>query len=318
MRAASAHIRSAAIKPLLAARFNPLSFLQPRKMQYTATKWWTPETTAVVTGANKGIGYCIAKILVQQGLKVVVAARNEQLGLEAAARIQKETGANPSQVLFHTLDISNSNSIAEFASWAKQNLSGGITILVNNAGTAFKGNVFGPVELRSTLATNYYGTADVTEALLPLITPGTGRVVTVSSRAGSLNILKSESLKQRFLQASTKAELKVLLDEFEALVAKGDDAGMAAAGWPRSMYGVSKLALTQYCRVLSVQQAQVKVHACCPGWCQTDMSSKSGPNTAEDGADTPAFLALQPAEETPTGLMWGERKPVDYVSSVPR
>ena len=71
----------------------------------------------------------------------------------------------------------------------------------------------------------------------------------------------------RFLEAHSKEEIDSLVDEFIALVEKGDEAAMAAAGWPKSMYGVSKLAISSYCHLLAgrVEPRGVRVAACCPG-----------------------------------------------------
>jgi carbonyl reductase 1 len=107
-------------------------------------RWWgaaesEAPATAVVTGAAKGIGFEIARALEAQGLRTVVAARNPEAGAAAAAKIAAEKG---SAVLSHQLDITDDASVARFAEWARQEL-GTLHILVNNAGMAFKGNVFG-------------------------------------------------------------------------------------------------------------------------------------------------------------------------------
>lgn len=68
-----------------------------------------------------------------------------------------------------------------FAADFKARHPGGLTVLVNNAGIAFKGNTFGADEADVTLNTNFRGTANVCEALAPLLLPGRGRIVNVSS-----------------------------------------------------------------------------------------------------------------------------------------
>jgi len=78
------------------------------------------------------------------------------------------------------------------------------------------------------------------------------------------------------------------------------------------MYGVSKLGECCLTRVLARDQEQagsgIFVAAICPGWCATDMSSHSGPNTAAQGADTAAWAALAPRGALPTGRFWRQRK----------
>jgi NAD(P)-dependent dehydrogenase (short-subunit alcohol dehydrogenase family) len=94
-------------------------------------KWWDATTVAVVTGSNKGIGYEIARLLAEQGLKTVVTARNVDAGQDAAERIKSATGS--SNVMFHQLDITDAESVDAFADWAESAL-GSVTVLVNNAG----------------------------------------------------------------------------------------------------------------------------------------------------------------------------------------
>eukprot|EP01025_Chloroclados_australasicus_P021997 TRINITY_DN22894_c0_g3_i1.p4 TRINITY_DN22894_c0_g3~~TRINITY_DN22894_c0_g3_i1.p4 ORF type:complete len:116 (-),score=6.83 TRINITY_DN22894_c0_g3_i1:102-449(-) len=78
------------------------------------------------------------------------------------------------------------------------------------------------------------------------------------------------------------------------------------------MYGVSKCAETSYTLWLArvLKDKGISVNAVCPGWCQTEMSSNSGPKTAADGADTPVWLALQ--HPSPTGQFFQERLPFEW------
>ncbi|GFH28642.1 uncharacterized protein HaLaN_27169 [Haematococcus lacustris] len=187
---------------------------------------------------------------------------------------------------------------------------GSLTLLVNNAGMAYKGDVFGLPEATATLATNYFGTVQLTEALLPMMPDHQGRVVTVSSRAGLTSIIRDPNLRQRFSSARTTAEVDALAQEFLAAVQRPEL--LAPQGWPRSMYGVSKLCLSTYCRTLAARMEQrgITVNACCPGWCRTDMSSQGGNKSAAEGADTPVWLALRSPDST--GGLWGERRQLAY------
>ena len=78
-----------------------------------ADKWWSPETVAVVTGANKGIGYHIAGQLGQQGMKVVLTARDPSLGKQAVEKLRNESGLN--NIEFHQLDITKEDTIDDLA-----------------------------------------------------------------------------------------------------------------------------------------------------------------------------------------------------------
>lgn len=139
---------------------------------------WNSSTVAVVTGANKGIGNEIARILATEGLTAVVAARNAELGNTAVAQLK---AALPDATIdFVQLDITDPASVAACAESLKSKY-GKIDILVNNAGTAYKGSIFGADEAAITINCNLKGTRSISEAVIPLMTDG-GRIVNVCSR----------------------------------------------------------------------------------------------------------------------------------------
>lgn len=88
-------------------------------------RWWSSNTIAVVTGANRGIGFEIAHQLALHGLTVILTSRDAAVG-EAAAKVLQEGGLN---VVFHQLDIVDPPSIEAFVEWIKE-IYGGIDILV--------------------------------------------------------------------------------------------------------------------------------------------------------------------------------------------
>ena len=228
------------------------------------------------------------------------------LGQQAVATLRAETGGD---LLFGQLDVTDAASVAAFAAWAEKEL-GHVDALVNNAGIAFKGDTWGASEAKATVDTNYRGTRAVTEALLPLIGRG-GRVVNVCSRAGTSRLVAgSPGLAARWAAVASAADVDALVAEFEAAVADGS---WQAKGWPKSMYGVSKLAEAAYTRVLAgeVGDKGITVAACCPGWVCTDMSSHKGPLSVDQGADTPAWLASD-APASVAGGFWAERKRIEY------
>lgn len=95
-----------------------------------AAAWWTGDTVAVVTGANRGIGHALAAHLAEQGLCVVVTARDEARGQAAAAALRRGAGPPRGAVRFRRLDVADPASIAAFASWLRDEL-GGLDILVS-------------------------------------------------------------------------------------------------------------------------------------------------------------------------------------------
>ncbi|XP_061693716.1 carbonyl reductase [NADPH] 1 isoform X2 [Syngnathoides biaculeatus] len=255
---------------------------------------------AVVTGGNKGIGLAIVRALCEQFRgDVYLTARNEGRGQEAVAALS-DGGL---KVNFHQLDLDDVASIAAAADFFKHKY-GGVDVLVNNAGIAFKvadTTPFG-VQADVTLRTNYFGTRDVLTHFLPLVKAG-GRVVNVSSAVGVHSLkMCSPPLRERFRSDDiTEDELTALMRRFVELARQGQH---KQEGWPEMAYGVSKIGVTTlsmiHARRLSKERPgdQILVNACCPGWVRTDMAGPKAPKTPEEGAVTPVFLALLPAGAT--------------------
>jgi carbonyl reductase 1 len=277
--------------------------------------------TAIVTGANKGIGLEVARLLAERGSATTVVLTSRDEG--RAARAVDLLGRSHPSITFlsRPLDLNDPASIASFADWATDPtgpLSGRIDALVNNAGRAFKGDTWGAEEARLTLQCNYSGTAALTRTLLPCMpaTPAS-RIVNVGSRAGQLRIIQSPDLRARWeaAVAAGPPAIESLVDDFVASIAAGTTAD---AGWPRSMYGVSKLAEAAWTRWLAAGidvsgGGGPAVALVCPGACATDMSSGRGRPAAE-GADTVAWLAS--AEEADGvavhGGFWADRARVEF------
>ena len=143
---------------------------------------------AIVTGSNKGIGFAIVRALCKkfQG-DVYLTSRDEGRGQAAVETLRKE-GLEPK---FHVLDIGNEETIVKLRDFMKEKY-GGIDVLVNNAGIAFKQDATEPfaVQAKVTLQTNYWDNKRACEILFPLLNPG-ARVVNVSSSVGFLGHLIS-------------------------------------------------------------------------------------------------------------------------------
>jgi len=266
---------------------------------------------AVVTGANKGIGFAVVRGLCKQlaDVDVFLTARNESLGQEAVKQLEAE-GLKPK---FHQLDLNDSGSIEKLKTFL-QTSYGGLDILVNNAGMAFKNSATEPFpeQAEVTVNTNFWGTLNVCKSLFPLLRPH-ARVVNVSSRASNMAANKcSDALKQRFLAPDIDmAKVEDLMTEF---VRSAKDGTYSAVGWPESAYGPSKVGVTLMSFVQQKEldkdpREDIIVNACCPGYVDTDMSSHKGPKTIDEGADTLVYLALLPPKATsPRGEFVCERK----------
>nr|XP_012638384.1 carbonyl reductase [NADPH] 1 [Microcebus murinus] len=266
---------------------------------------------ALVTGANKGIGFAVARDLCRQfSGDVVLTARDVARGQAAVKQLQAE-GLSPR---FHQLDIDDPQSIRALRDFLRKEY-GGLDVLVNNAGIAFKVADTTPFHIQAevTLKTNFFGTQDVCTELLPLIKPQ-GRVVNVSSTV-SLRALKncSPELQQKFRSETiTEEELVGLMNKFVEDTKKGVH---QKEGWPNTAYGVSKIGVTVLSRIqarkLSEQRKGDKIllNACCPGWVRTDMAGPKATKSPEEGAETPVYLALLPPDaEGPHGQFISEKK----------
>lgn len=75
---------------------------------------------------------------------------------------------------------------------------------------------------------------------------------------------------------------------------------------------MSKLAVIAYTKVLAREEQGILVNACCPGYCDTDMTSHKGPRPPEEGARTPVALALLPQGSRTTGEFWENEKPSQW------
>ena len=98
----------------------------------------------------------------------------------------------------------------------------------------------------------------------------------------------------------TLAKLNNLCNNFINAVKDGT---YKEKGWGTSCYGTSKVALIALSNIMAKEEKSngIKINACCPGYCDTDMSSHKGPRPAEKGAETPVYLALGIKNDGPTG-----------------
>ncbi|XP_071709034.1 (+)-neomenthol dehydrogenase-like [Rutidosis leptorrhynchoides] len=268
---------------------------------------------AVVTGANKGIGFEICKQLASNGVKVVLTSRDEKRGLDALENF-KGTNLND-LVIFHQLDVVDPASVASLAQFVK-NQFGKLDILVNNAGIngvlmdeeAFRASreanglqtglqtmfIESNESVVQCLQTNYYGAKRMVEHFLPLLElSDSPRIVNVSSSMGKLKDLKNKMANGILCDVENLTEEKI--DKvFNVYLNDFKDGMLETKRWPTTLssYIISKAALNGYTRILAKKYTILFVNCVCPGFVKTDINYNTGILSVEEGAETPVKIAL--------------------------
>ncbi|PSL08097.1 short-subunit dehydrogenase [Haloactinopolyspora alba] len=222
--------------------------------------------TALVTGANKGIGFAIAQDLGTAGFRVAVGARDDARREDAVQRLRAD-GVDAFGV---ALDVTSDDSVAAAATAIEQ-AAGRLDVLVNNAGIGGRTDdgAQDPTTLdldvvRAVLDTNVFGVVRVTNAMLPLLRRSDSpRIVNMSSDMGSLTL-------QTGPQLAAYAPSKSMLNSLTA----------------------------QYARRLA--DTNIIVNAACPGYVSTDFTGHNGSRTPEQGAAIATRLASLP-DDGPRG-----------------
>ena len=228
--------------------------------------------TALITGANKGIGLETSRQLGRQGITVLLGTRDARKGEAAAAELRKE-GIDAHSI---DLDVSKSESIRRAAETLERDF-GRLDILVNNAGVMKheKGEKVSEQTMgawRETFDTNVFGLIETTQAFLPLLRKSeAGRIVNLSSILGSIA-----------LHAKPGSPIY-------------DNKSVSA-------YNVSKAAVNAYTVQLAyeLKDTKIKVNAAHPGWVKTEMGGEGAVMEIVDGAKTSVALATLP-EDGPHG-----------------
>ena len=214
---------------------------------------------ALVTGANKGIGFEVARQLARKGFHVFLGTRDEEAGRAAVEKLQNE-----GESTFVKIDIASAESIARAAKeFSRQ--SDRLDALVNNAGILLdedkdilkiSGETF-----EKTVRTNTLGPLLVSQAFVPLLKKSAApRIVNVSSQGGQLE--------------------------------------GGADGWAPA-YCISKTALNGVTSQLAAALPKFAVNSVCPGWVRTDMGGANATRSVEEGASGIVWLAADaPQTET--------------------
>lgn len=224
---------------------------------------------AIVTGANRGIGYQVARQLLNEFHgDVIVTGKDTAKGQRACKNLTAE-GLKP---VWHELDVTQSASIRMFLDYIRENY-GGVDILVCNAGVVFPKDsplsMYRQAEL--SVQTNFRGTMNICRYFLPLLRPH-ARVVVLSSELGKISSLGQELRNQINLEKVTMHELDKLADKYLAAVKAKV---WADYGWPdRILEAVSVLENALVAAIArdlkGDHRRNILVNACCPGWTTTE------------------------------------------------
>jgi NAD(P)-dependent dehydrogenase (short-subunit alcohol dehydrogenase family) len=236
---------------------------------------------ALVTGANKSIGFEVARQLAQKGIYVYLGSRNLENGLGAVTKLRSEGLSNVEVI---GIDITNDESVknarAEIGKKTKV-----LDILINNAG------IYGGYPQEALTATidqfkaaydaNVYGTVRVTQAFIDLLKKSSQpRLVNVSSSQGSITLHSDPSYKYYDYKAA--------------------------------VYLSSKAALNMYTVVLAyeLKDSNFKINAVCPGYTKTDFNGHRGPGSVEEAGKRILKYALVD-KDGPTGKFFSEENNSD-------
>ncbi|HEX4321268.1 MAG TPA: SDR family oxidoreductase [Acidobacteriaceae bacterium] len=223
---------------------------------------------ALITGANRGIGFETAKQLGETGVTIIAAARTQQSADETAAKL-KALGIDSYGLKLEVTDPADQAAAVKYV----EEKFGKLDILINNAGVAASTG-FTPVnsqvtdeELLRIFSTNLFAVVALTRELLPLIKKSdAGRIVNLSSILGSLTLHA--------------------------------DPNSPIAGFKSFAYDSSKTALNAYTIHLAweLKDTPIKVNSAHPGWVKTEMGTDAAPMEIPDGAKTSVALALLEAD----------------------
>lgn len=234
--------------------------------------------TAVVTGANRGLGLALCRGLGAAGFHVVMAARDLAQGAQALADLQ----ADNLSVELRRVDVTRSEDTNALAAYLREQ-DRQVMVLINNAGVFLESSretgaksadplYVSPLTLMETLNINTLGAARMIQALAPQL-PAGARIINVSSWMGQFKRLEGNNLG----------------------------------------YRLSKTALNALTRIMAerLQEQGVQVHAVCPGWVQTSMGGEHAELSPDAAAANIVWLATNQKINS-TGQFWRKRRQIDW------
>lgn len=230
---------------------------------------------ALVTGANRGIGFESCRQLAKSGFTVLLTARDPIKGNLAVDKLVNKEGLD---VIFHLLDVTNKDHIKNISKQVEQRY-GSLKVLVNNAAILYdtwQHAIDTDLEVvNQAIVTNVYGPWRLCQAFIPVMKRnGYGRIVNISSLGGSLHYMQE-------------------------------------GGTPA--YSISKAALNVLTRKLAaeLQGTGILVNSIDPGWLATDMGGPGG-GSVEEGTRGIVWAATLPDDGPSGGFFNADGKPMPW------
>jgi NAD(P)-dependent dehydrogenase (short-subunit alcohol dehydrogenase family) len=230
---------------------------------------------ALVTGGNKGIGFATAKQLLGLGYFVYIGARDKEKGMAAVQQLNALGFKKASLLVIDVADIKSVKAAAELLSTE----TGKLDVLINNAAIGGRqpqrASSLDIAVLRDVYETNFFGTVQVTQAMLPLMQNSTApRIVNISSELGSLGYHYRE--KSEFFATNLMA------------------------------YSTSKTAVNAFTLMLAneMQDTPFKINSVTPGYTATDLTNQTGSQTPDEAAQVIVKYATV-GQDGPSGQFFG-------------
>ena len=227
---------------------------------------------ALVSGANRGLGFEVARQLSEHGITVLLGARDMDKGLHAARQLHGAAG----EVIAVQLDVTRADDVTRLARWIDVTY-GRLDVLVNNAGGYYDHDAHASNDdlapALEAMQTHLFGSWRLCSAMLPLMRRhGYGRIVNVSS----------------------------------GCAASASSSGVCVA------YRTSKSALNAYTRTLAaeLEGSGITVNAVCPGWTATDLGGAGG-RPVSVGAAGVVWAASLPTP-APTGRFFRDGEQIAW------
>ena len=242
------------------------------------------EKVALITGANRGIGFETSKQLAKKDTKVILGSRDLDKGKKAIEKLSAE-GIDADLIQYDAFDLHSPQKVYDYISKEYKKLD----ILINNAGVLLTGNLFvtnsssvSDKDIKDTFQTNLFSVISLTQKLLPLIKKSdAGRIVNVSTILSSLTLHSAK------------------------------DSPISPA--KEFAYNASKTALNAFTIHLAneLKDTKIKVNSGHPGWVKTELGGPNAPIEVKDSFETSLRLATLD-ENGPTGGLFHKDETIPW------